>query len=163
MWLRFAPLVLILLIAGSLPACQKSAEQKQQDRYPWQITILADGSSRIFGIQLGVTTVSEAKRLVGKTPRIALFENPDGGLSLELFYKDRAGLTGRLVLTLSANNTVLQGFKQQAVKKGKLESGVLQYRLDTSALAQIETWPVAAMTYVPYANLEEQIIIGRFG
>lgn len=165
MWHRTINSCLILLIAISLSACDKSSQQEKTDRYPWQVTILADGSSRIFGIQLGVTRLSEAKRLIGKMPEVALFENPDGSLSLEVFYKEfnRAGLTGRLVLTLAGNVAALQEFKQQAANKHKLASGVLQYRLDPITLGQVESWPISAMTYMPYANLEEKIIVGRFG
>jgi len=165
MCFRLTRILFILAIIISLSACEKSPQQNKTDRYPWQITILADGSSRIFGIRLGVTTVSEAKQLIGNMPKAALFENPDGKLSLELFYSEfsRAGLSGRLVLTIRADTTELQGFKQQANSKNKLESGVLQYQLDATKLNQIESWPVASMTYMPYANLKEKIIIGRFG
>lgn len=154
--------VMVLVVA----ACQKSSQQTEgDDRYPWQISLLADGGSRIFGIQLGVSTVSEAKQLLGHAPEVALFENPGGELALELFYKEftRAGLSGKLVLSLAATEGALQGFRQQAVKRQILESGVAQYRLDALALSQIETWRVAGMTYVPYANLEEKTIVGRFG
>lgn len=162
---RIVQLFLILVMAINLPGCQESSQQNKTDRYPWQITILADGSSRIFGIQLGVTTLRQAKQQIGGEPTVALFENLDGTLSVEVFYKEfnRAGLTGRLVLTLDANNAELQGLKQQAVKKAKRESGVMQYWLDPMTLQQFEKWTISAMTYLPYANLEENIIVGRFG
>lgn len=35
--------------------------------------------------------------------------------------------------------------------------------MDTQTLSQIEAWPISAMTYMPFANLEEDIIVGRFG
>ena len=165
MWYRKSRIGFILLLGLGLSACDKPAPQNHADQYPWQITVLPDGGSRIFGIRLGVTTVGEVMQLAGNTPKIALFENPGGGLSLELFYSEftRAGLTGRLVLTIAATDKALQAFKQQAVKKDRLESGVLQYSLDSLVFGQITTWPVASMTYVPYANLEEKIIVGRFG
>lgn len=110
MYFQLNSLILVLAIMFSMTACQKSTEQNKTDRYPWQITILADGSSRIFGIQLGVTRVSEVKQMIGRSPKLALFENPDGKLSLELFYKEfsRAGLSGRLVLTIGANVAELE-------------------------------------------------------
>ena len=85
--------------------------------------------------------------------------------SLEFFYKDfsRAGLSGRLVLTLMASAVELQGLKQSANKKTKMPSGAVQSRLDKSSLSQIESWQISAMTYMPHANINEETIIGRFG
>lgn len=165
MWYRTINSVLLLALLGGLPACDKSPPQNRPDSYPWQITLMPDGSSRIFGIHLGVTTVREAKQQLGDAPATALFENPDGKLSLELFYKefDRAGLSGKVVLSVHAEQAVLQEFKQHSFKRDHLESGVLQYRLDATALNRMETWPVTAMTYIPYADLAENIILSRFG
>ncbi len=162
---RSTGLLLSLLILPALMACQESTQQTKSDRYPWQITQMADGSSRIFGIHLGVTTASEARQKLGRTPSLALFENPDGKLSLELFYKEftRAGLSGKLILTVSDDANLLQAMKRQATKLDKLESGVTQYRLDVQAQATMDSLPVVAITYVPYANLEEDVILARFG
>ena len=157
--------ILTVCLALGLTGCQESSRQNKPDSYPWQVTAMADGSSRIFGIHLRTTTVAEAKQLLGNEPKLALFENPDGGLSLELFYNEftRAGLSGKLILTLSGETAVLQSLKQQAAKAEKLESGVSQYRLGTSQQGMIDGLPVVAMTYVPYANLEEKVIQARFG
>ncbi len=162
---RFFHIVVSMLLGLGVSGCDRPAPQNQADRYPWQITILPDGGSRIFGINLGQTTIGEIMHLAGNQPKTALFENPGGGLSLEVFYSEftRAGLTGKLVLTMAANNEALLALKQTALKKDQLESGVLQYTLDAPALSRIETWPVTSMTYMPYANLEEPTIVGRFG
>lgn len=162
---RTTTLLLATVLLAGLGACQESSQQNRADRYPWQITPMADGSSRIFGIHLGVTSSAEARQKLGKTPSLALFENPDGALSLELFYKEftRAGLSGKLILTVGDDAGRLQALKQQASKLERLASGVTQYRLDAQAQTEIEGMPVVAMTYVPYANLEEGVILARFG
>lgn len=165
MWYRIVNVCVIVLLSLGLPACQKSSQQNKSDRYPWQINIMADGSSRIFGIQLGVTQVGEVKQMIGRSPKLALFENPDGRLSLELFYKEftRAGLSGRLVLTVGASDAELNRLKQGSKRKDRLDSGAVQHRMEAGALLQIEAWPIVAMTYMPYANLDEEIIVARFG
>jgi len=165
MSIRFIQLCLIVMVSLALFACQKTSQQNKTDRFPWQITILDDGSSRIFGIRLGLTRVGEVKHMIGSSPKLALFENPDGRLSLELFYKEfsRAGLSGRLVLTVGAADIELQALKQSSRKKDRLDSGAVQHRLDAGAWQTIDAWPVSAMTYMPYANLDEDIIIARFG
>ena len=165
MWNRLVNICVIVFLSLGLQACQKSSQQNKSDRYPWQINIMADGSSRIFGIQLGLTRVGEVKQMIGHSPKLALFENPDGRLSLELFYKEftRAGLSGRLVLTVGASDAELNRLKQGSKRKDRLDSGAVQHRMAAGALLQIEAWPVVAMTYMPYANLDEEIIVARFG
>ena len=159
------PFLILLFALTGLVACQESALPPKSDRYPWQITLMADGSSRIFGIHLGVTTVAEARQQLGKGPRLALFENPDGALSLELFYKEfnRAGLSGKLILTAGGAKETLQNLKQQSRKNKKLESGVVQHYLDKGLLSVIDSMLITAMTYMPYANLEEEVVSARFG
>ena len=154
-----------LLLTVFLSACQESVNYSKDDRYPWQVTLMSDGSIRVFGIHLGVTPASEARDALGKAPKLALFENPDGRLSLELFYKEftRAGLSGKLILTIGDSYDVLLSLKKQSHKHEKLESGVLQYYLDKPALAIIDKLPVVAMTYMPYAGLPEDTIRARFG
>ena len=161
MWQRILWLILCVVLVG----CQESARQNVSDRYPWQITPMADGSSRIFGIHLGVTTAGDAMQKLGASPSLALFENPDGGLSLELFYKEftRAGLSGKLILSLSDEQGRLQALKRKATKLEKLVSGVTQYRLELNAQQEMAGLPVVAMTYVPYADLVEEVIVARFG
>jgi hypothetical protein len=155
----------MVLILVSLGACQESSQQDKADRYPWQITLMEDGSSRVFDVQLGVTTAGAAMQKLGTTPSLALFENPDGQLSLELFYREftRAGLSGKLILSLGEEVSRLQVLKQRASKLEKLESGVTQYRLESMQQHAIDKLPVVAMTYIPYANLTEEIILARFG
>ena len=161
--MRFGFVILFLL--PLLSSCQQSDSSNREDRYPWQITLMQDGSSRIFGIHLGVSTVAQARQQLGKSPKLALFENADGSLSLELFYKEftRAGLTGKLVLSASDDQASLKAIKQHASKQEKLESGVIRHFLHNDALLQIDALPIIAMTYMPYANLDEDTARARFG
>ncbi|MDH5446737.1 MAG: hypothetical protein OEY52_14390 [Gammaproteobacteria bacterium] len=158
-------LVKVFILLFILSGCQESVNYAKSDRYPWQVTLMSDGSSQIFGIHLGVTTVDEVWQMLGKGPKLALFENPDGKLSLELFYKEftRAGLSGKLILTVENEGNVLQDLKQQAHKKEQLESGVTQHYMQTQSLPVIESLKIVAMTYMPYADLEEEMVTARFG
>lgn len=158
-------LLFILLSIAALTACQKSEQSNQSDRYPWQVTIMPDGSNRIFGIHLGTTRIGDAREMLGKSPKLAMFEQNDGKLSLELFYKEftRAGLTGRLVISTKQDTQQLQSLRKRAHKREKLESGVTRYYFERSLLAEIDNLIVISMTYIPYANLDEEIIKARFG
>lgn len=163
--MMYMRLLFVCLVLSGLNACQDSVQSNKNDRYPWQVNIMTDGSSQIFGVHLGVTTVAEVRQTIGNAPRIALFENPNGRLSLELFYKEftRAGLSGKLILTAGVDGGQLQSLKQQSQKKEKLESGVIQHFLNKDSLASIDALPVTAMTYMPYANLDEDVVRARFG
>jgi len=155
----------ILLLGLSLSACQDRVEVPVTDRYPWQINLLSNGHTRIFGVELEHTRVNEAIAQLGRRYKLALFENPDGGLSLEVYYADftRSGLSGRLVLSIDADDKELQHYKQTAMGKEKLLSGVVQYTLSEQSARQIDRLIVQSMTYLPYADLKTEIVVARFG
>lgn len=146
-------------------ACQKQPQPPANERYPWQITLLANGNSSIFGVELGQTRVAEATGRLGHRFKTALFEDPAGGLTLEVYYAEftRSGLSGRLVLTIDADAGLLQNYKMTAVSKERLISGVVQYRLSEAAGRELAQLTVTAMTYLPYTHLSPEVALARFG
>ena len=157
--------IIILLCLGLLTACQEKGYDPATDKYPWQVTILADGNSQVLGIRFYETTLAEARQKLGQRPDIALFENPDGRLSVEMYYKEfnRGGLSANILLTLVEDQALFERLKQQAPGKKRTETGVMKYALSESALRQLEASPIAGLTYVPYANLDEEMVSKRFG
>lgn len=158
----------ILLLAFFIQvftACQEQPQPPVNERYPWQITLLANGNSSIFGVELGQTRVAEATGRLGHRFKTALFEDPAGGMTLEVYYAEftRSGLSGRLVLTVKADAGLLQKYKTTAISKERLVSGVLQYRLSEAAGHGLAQLTVTAMTYLPYARLSAESALARFG
>jgi len=157
--------IIILVCLSFLAACQEKGHDAATDKYPWEVTVLPGGNSQVFGIRFYETTLAEAKQKLGRRPDIALFENKDGHLSVEVYYKefDRGGLSANLLLTLAQDDALFERLKQQAVGHKRGESGVIKYALSDTGLRQVDTRPISGLTYVPYANLDEEMVSKRFG
>jgi len=157
--------IIILVCLSFLAACQEKGQGSSTDKYPWQITLLPDGNSQVFGLRFNETSVAEAKQKLGHRPDIALFQNRGGRLAVEVYYKEfnRGGLSGSLLLTLTQDDALLDNLKQQALGQKRLESGVIKYKLSAIGLQHIDSKKITGLTYVPYADLDEEMVNRRFG
>ncbi|MFO7604193.1 MAG: hypothetical protein R6X06_10315 [Gammaproteobacteria bacterium] len=153
----------IILAVLSLAAC--SDNSMQGELYPWQVTAVAQGNSRVFGLELGRATFADAQHILGRRYDAAIFENQDGRLSLEVFYKEitLGGLTAKFVLSLDADTAVLQRLKGRPLKKETLESGVIKYIAAKNDTHEFMDMNIVAITYMPITNLTDEIVSNRFG
>ena len=145
-------------------------EKKQKNNtqivesYPWQINIMANGQSRVFGVVLGESSLKEVDVILKSSPKIALFEL-DKKLSLEAYYKNISlgGLIGSFIFKLEASNEQLNKVKKESVKKEHAENNGRRYELDKPTSDSLKTLVVNNLIYVPTVQLDEKIIIERFG
>ncbi len=160
---------LILLIASItiLSACDsKDRGSAVPDQvYPWQIEVLPDGRNRVFGITLEQTRLDEASEILNRGYDLGLFETPGQPLTLEAFFSEvtLGGLSGKIILTLSASQQELEAMRERAIKRKVLESGARRYVMATPDKAAAGSRIVQALSYIPYVDLEPEIIQARFG
>lgn len=159
------PFVIPLLKPGSQPVSTTSASAEDNRLLPWNITVRPDGSTEIFGLTPGASTLPEAIRQFGQNPEVAIIGLRDQAGSLEAFFDSvRLGpLTGKMIVTLRATGEQLQGMRQRAIKSEYMESAVLRATLAPEDLAQAQHQPIDAIVFVPAARLDETIILERFG
>jgi len=155
---------LVIFCFIMLAACDGKTPPKE-DIYPWQITLLADGKTRVFGIVINETSVSEAARSLGSGFKIALFENEDHSLSLEAFIQDvtLGGLSAKVVLAIASDESEKTQFKERAKKREPLGNGVIRYVLSLEDHQLAASKVVNAISYLPYVSLSEEMILSRFG
>lgn len=155
---------MVVAVALLLAACDQQAPPTRQI-YPWQITSLPDGNSRVFGLEFNHSTLEDAQQILGNRHDEALFANADGGLSLEIYFNEvtLGGLSGRFVLTLSATQDELAAIRQRAVNRKRTESGALRYRPAPEDRHRLFAMPISALSYIPYVDLDEELVRQRFG
>lgn len=153
-------LLLLLLLIG----CSKGPAIDDQT-YPWQIKITATGNSQVFGIELDKSPLGHAARVLNKHYELGLFEDKHGRLSLEAYFNEltRGGLSGKLIVLLKADQQQLQLFRSRSVKGKPQESGVLKYTLTSDDMKLSEQLVVSSLSYIPYVNLDEEMVHKRFG
>lgn len=136
-----------------------------QDSLPWQIERLPDGTTRVFGLVPGRSTLADARSRLGNDAQVALIVAPGESGSLEVYY-DRisAGpVTGKMVLSLVSTPEGRAGMIARARKAEYMESATRRIELSDEDRARAEGAVISAIVFIPAARLDEQIVLERFG
>lgn len=160
---------IFLLLAAPLLFMSKDELQApaQTEGLPWQIETLPNGNSRVFGLTLGSATLDDARARLGGELKIAIVAASNEAGALEAYNDSvRFGfITGRVILTMEASDKDLATMRERSPKSEYMESAnaVRKHELAPADLAAAGRLPVAALAFIPSANLDEQAILQRFG
>jgi hypothetical protein len=161
--------LLILLLLLGLPFLFPSGGEGQRDipvpPAPWQIETEPGGGSRVFGLTPGRSTLEEARRLLGGDPQVALIVAPGESGAVEAYFESvQAGpVSGRMVVTLASTAEQREGMLKRARKADYMESTTRRVELGDQDLMLAQKAAIEALVFIPAANLDEQIVLQRFG
>lgn len=161
--------VLLLALALAWPmlrGLQQGPGAEPATGMPWQIEPAADGSSRVFGLVLGHSTVADVLQRFPDDLRLALVAAPQGhATALEAYVEShRAGfVTGKLVLSFEADPAWLDAARARSPRREIVEGGAQRFGLSPEDLQQAQAAPLSAMTFVPSARLDAATVQQRFG
>ena len=158
--------IVILLLLLWFLLVDKDPEQGKviTGLYPWQVDILPNGKSRVFGVILNETSLQEVTRILKSTPELALYDSEKQTV-VEAYYKSilLGGLIGSFIFTLDVPTEQLDKIKISAVKKKRLKDNEFKYELDKVTSEQMKIFKVKNLVYLPTVQLDEATIIKRFG
>jgi len=154
----FSLLIFLTILVGAFmslkPAGQNAAKQVQG--LPWQIEVLAEGRSRVFGITLGRDTLGQAREQLGPDMELAIIGTDGTDSNLEMYY-DRytAGVfSGKLILSAELPAERLTQMMEHSIKKDYLKTGARKIRLHPDDLPDAWQAPLTAITFIPTVNLD---------
>ena len=132
---------------------------------PWQIKVLPDGTSEVFGLHLGRSTLDDARRRFGPDPELALIARIGELGSLEAYYPDVSSgpFTGKVVLGLAVSEERLKQLREHAVDVEAMESGARKFILNRKDYDASFQLPLRTVTFLPFVRFDEEIILKRFG
>jgi hypothetical protein len=153
----------VLLVVTGLPACSNDTQNDGElvTGFPWQIERLPNGTTRVFGIVPGQTTLDVAIAQLGDDNELAIIAAPGETGSLEVYYsRYTAGLIeGKLILVADIEPDTLASMQMRARRKG----GTHRLLLDEGDLPTARRAAVRAITFMPTFDLDEEITRARFG
>lgn len=163
--LFIALVVLFLAVPVLFTDKQPPVNQETAEGLPWQIDVLPDGGSRVFGITLGQSTFNEIRQKVGDEGKLALIVAPGESGSVEAYFeKISAGfVSGKLLLTIQSSLPQREAMLQRAVKADYMDSTTRQITLSKMDVEAMQQSPIIGVSFIPAANLDEDIIQQRFG
>lgn len=162
----------ILLIVSLIVVLLASSPFFMSDRkssltgLPWQIEVLADGSTQVFGLNLGRSKLADALRVIGDDMEVAVMAAKGESGRLEMYFTSyRVGLlSGKLVVQTSPSPQLVESWKQNAVESDYVGSGrAKKYVLSEPDLAMALQQRITGFIFIPSVNLDEEVILSRFG
>lgn len=157
--------VAIVIIAPFIYMPFVETSDPQLGDLPWQIEVADDGTARALGFTLGASTLGDARTRYGDDLEIAIVTPKDGKSSLEGYNSSaKAGfITGRLVITADLPGQLINAMRERAVKTEFMESTTRKATLHREDLPAALAAPIAALGFIPTANLDAATILDRFG
>jgi len=132
---------------------------------PWQIDTLPEGRTQVFGLILGESTLGEALTNLGEDHQMAVIINSDDVAGLEVYASHfRAGpLKGKLIISAFTDESDLEAMRQRASDAKYMASGARRFLLAPEDRDHAEGLAIRSISFIPDANLDAEIITGRFG
>lgn len=162
----FALFALIAVLLAVYPFLEQSENTETLTGLPWQIEIQTDGSTQVFGLRIGVSTLADAIERLGSDMELAIIAASDEAGNLEMYYGHyQAGLlSGKLVLQTKINEQDIKRWRENALRSEYMATGqAKKYTLSPGDLPQVLAEVITGLTFIPAVNLDEEVILARFG
>ena len=132
---------------------------------PWQIEKLANGHSRVFGIELAHSTFGDARARFGEDMEVGLIAARGEDGSLEAYFNNvTAGvIMGKMILVAMIDKPTLAQLRKRAIRKVYMNYSTYRYILDPDDLPLVLRTPIAAITFIPAASIDAETVLKRFG
>jgi hypothetical protein len=153
----FLALAIGLLIPGG--------DTQKTQTLPWQIEHTADGTTRVFGLTLGQTTLQQAEQRLRSAAKISVIAAVDKPPVIEAYFDNTssAGLSARMVMEIDVPGQQIQTMLEHGERISTLASGARKVSLGDDDLATVRRSPINSITYLPRIRLQPDLIRQRFG
>lgn len=152
-------LLFLLTLLISLVACDVDTEQYKQ-KLPWKVTNNPDGSTRVLGVDIGNVTFKQLMFNLQFLAEPALFEAPDGKLTLEAYFgkKKFGALEARLIAEMDTDDNLLRKMLKEQVGRDSTPSNHWKYALNVENTRLANGLRVWRLVYLPVTDYEPKQI-----
>lgn len=158
----FTIVVLLLIIpALYIFTSQKPSGTVTLTDMPWQIEIGPEGNSRVFGIELGKTTLNDLRASWKQFfPEIGLFSDREQQQRLEAYLGNRrlGRFDAKVILGLETSAEQLKLFSADQINFKPMRSG--DYKQEITEKHQLEAYqlPIQSITYLPKVKYDATLL-----
>jgi len=156
--------VSIIAIAAGLLLTPKTAMEKRTD-LPWQIVTNSDGTSKVFGLTIGHSTLADATRKIQESPEITMFVSPEGEKAVEAYFEqvNLGNVRAKMVVTAALGEQQLEQIYERGLRISKSSGGGRKVTLHPDDIALVNQTAISNITYLPRSNLDAEVITRLFG
>lgn len=132
---------------------------------PWQIEPVTEGTIRVFGLTLGKTTLQEANNLYHSGAEVSLFVSPEGKHEIEAYFDKvvLGGFSSQMILAVALPQEQQAAMFHRGIRVSSLGGGRKKATLAPDDLQTVFSSPVASLTYLTRARLDDDLLLKRFG
>ena len=163
----FLGVLLFTLVALGLGMLLPSKSTEGPVYLPWQIEKTASGSTRVFGLEPGSSTLAEVQQRFREVYKVNMFVREDGEKVVEVYFDSitLSGLRARVILVMDLTPEQLSGFYERGERIATMSSNrdTRKVTLTDSDLQSLAAMPFASLTYLPKSNLNAELVEARFG
>lgn len=158
-------IVAALLIPFLIPGAGKQDGVDPDSNLPWQIEIDAQGNSKVFGLQPGISSLGEVKQRLGAELEVAIIAAPNEVGTLEAYYNQVSlgFLLAKVIVTVDAPPEAILAMRDRALKAAHMESMTKKITLSPEDIVAADAMPIKAISVIPTINLDEAAVVQRFG
>lgn len=161
-------LILLLIVAAVVMApflLEPDVPAPALQDLPWRIEVHADGSSTVFGVRLGHSTLADAQARFGEEMELAVIAAPGEAGDLEAYIgRFTAGvLTGKLVLSADLPDDSIRALRRGAASASPTATGALKFRLAQADLQTALRASISVVTFIPSVHIDPDTAERRFG
>jgi len=158
-------LLTLLAMGGALMIPSGGGGAHDNKRMPWLISVSDSGELTVFNLTLGKSTLKDALREFRDTGSIILYVKEDDKKVVEVYFQKViiSGIRANIVLTMQISDGKLDEIYLRGARVSKAGSGTQKVDLISSDLIFVENQPIGHITYLPYTNLDEEVVLTRFG
>lgn len=119
----------------------------------------------VLGVTLGETTLGEAEFKFKAGGDVTLFQSSAGEYAIEAYFQRiyLSGIRADLVATLDVDQTTAGEMFDRGRRISRNSSGGKKVALSSEDLERLKQVKISHITYLPATDLEEELIISRFG
>ena len=161
----FLTVLLVSILAVVIGILIPGQPREKAVNLPWQVEPTPDGSIKVFGLVLGTSTLQDAQQLFQEEAELSMFASDDGKKVVEGFFNQLtlSGLRARMVVALTYSEEELEGIFNRGARIATMGSGQRKVTLSGEDNQAALHTPIAAITYLPKANLDAVMVEKRFG
>lgn len=159
-------LLLVTLIALAVAILSPGGRTvDSKPKLPWLIQVDAQGDTQVFGLKLGQSTLGEAREIFQEQGKMNLFLSPQGRYAIEAYFQRLylSGLRADMILALDVGQQQAAEIFERGLRISKLGSGAKKVDMTKPDQDLLADAGIALITYLPAADLEEEVITLRFG
>jgi hypothetical protein len=158
---------LFAMLALAVGLIIPGGNQQRVQTFPWQIEVMQNGATRVFGLSLGESSLQQAEQVFGSITELSLFEPAPGkGQRVVEAYFDKVnlgGLSAKVVAVVAFTPEQLKTIFERGSRISTLGDGSRKVSLSTQDLVQARNTPIETITYLPGVRLDDALLEKRFG